>query len=233
MGYLGILLATILISFIAVRVGAFALHLTGMEMESATFQALSAFSGTGFTTAEAERVVRHRSRRRIIAILIILGNAGLVALIASLAASFSQATNYPRFFIQLAIVILGIFILYRLIIRSRLGNHLLDRLRKPLLRRIVMEAPPFEEIMHIGGQWGVNLVTISQDSKYVGASVADITAAADVEVLGIDRVDSFVSRPDGDVKIGARDRLLTFGTTKSMMKLLGQVTERHGHETAR
>ena len=83
-----IVLAAILISFIAVRIGAFALVLTGMETEAATFQALSAFSGTGFTTSETERVVRHRSRRRIITILIILGNAGLVTIIGSLVASF-------------------------------------------------------------------------------------------------------------------------------------------------
>jgi hypothetical protein len=219
MGYVGILLVTILISFIAVRIGAFALHLTGMDPDVAAFQALSAFSGTGFTTSEAERVVRHKSRRRVISVLIILGNAGLVAIVAALVASFTQVTGYSWFFIRIAIMIAGIYLLYRLIIRSRLVNGLLDRLRKPLLKRIVIEAPPFEEILHIGGEWGVNLVTISKDSRYAGASVADITAAADVEVLGIDRADAFVSRPDGDVEIKGRDRLLVFGTTQSMKKL--------------
>ena len=219
MGYVGILLATILISFVAVRIGAFALHLTGMDSESAAFQALSAFSGTGFTTSEAERVVRHKSRRRIITILIILGNAGLVAIVASLVASFTQVTGYSWFFIRIAIMIAGIYVLYRVVIRSGLGNSLLDRLRKPLLKRIAMEAPPFEEILHIGGEWGINLATIGKDSRYVGASVADITAAADVEVLGIDRVDVFISRPEGDVRIEGMDRLLVFGTSQSMKKL--------------
>ncbi len=219
MGFVGILLVTILISFIAVRIGAFALHLTGMDPDVAAFQALSAFSGTGFTTSEAERVVRHKSRRRVISILIILGNAGLVAIVASLVASFTQVTGYSWFFIRIAIMIAGIYLLYRLIIRSRLVNGLLDRLREPLLKRIVIEAPPFEEILHIGGEWGVNLVTIPKDSRYVGAPVADITAAADVEVLGIDRADAFISRPDGDVEIKGMDRLLVFGTTQSMKKL--------------
>lgn len=159
--------------------------------------------------------------RRIITILIIPGNAGFAAIIGSLVVSFTQPTTYTWFLVQLAVVIFGIFILYSLIIRSRLGNTLLDRLRKPLLRRIVMDAPPFEEIMHIGGQWGIDLVTISKDSRYVGASVADITAAGDVEVLGLDRVDSFVSRPEGNVDIRERDRLLIFGTTQSVKKLLG------------
>ena len=78
MAYVGILLVAILVSFIIVRIAAFALHLTGMEYDIAKFQALSAFSGTGFTTREAERVVRYRDRRRIITLLIIFGNAGLV-----------------------------------------------------------------------------------------------------------------------------------------------------------
>jgi len=219
MGYVGILLVTILISFVAVRIGAFALHLTGMDPEVAAFQALSAFSGTGFTTSEAERVVRHKSRRRIITILIILGNAGLVAIVAALVASFTQVEGYSWFFIRIAIMIFGVFVFYQIIIRSKLGNNLLDRLRKPLLKRIVIEAPPFEEIMHIGGEWGVNLVTIGKDSRYSGASVDDVTAAADVEVLGIDRVNEFISRPEGDETIKGSDRLLVLGTTQSMKKL--------------
>ena len=94
MAYLGILLIAILISFIVVRIGGFALQLTGMESNVARFQALSAFTGTGFTTTEAERVVQHRTKRRIVTILIILGNAGLVTIIATLVATFTQVTGY-------------------------------------------------------------------------------------------------------------------------------------------
>jgi len=89
MAYLGILLVAILVSFIVVRIGGFALQLTGVEADVARFQALSAFTGTGFTTTEAERVVRHRTRRRIVTILIILGNAGFVTIIATLVATFT------------------------------------------------------------------------------------------------------------------------------------------------
>ena len=94
MAYLGILLIAILISFVVVRIGGFALQLTGMESNVARFQALSAFTGTGFTTTEAERVVQHRTKRRIVTILIILGNAGLVTIIATLVAIFTQVTGY-------------------------------------------------------------------------------------------------------------------------------------------
>jgi len=220
MAYLGILLIAILVSFIVVRIGGLALQLTGIEPEVARFQALSAFSGTGFTTTEAERVVRHRTRRRIVTILIILGNAGLVAIIATLVATFTQVTGYSWFFIRLAIIVVSIFILYRLIITSRFGNRILLLVRKPLLKRILREAPAVEEVYLIGKDWGVNLVMIKENSKNIGRSLADVMAEGDVEVLAIDRADDFLPRPDTKERILEGDRLLVYASVKSVRQLL-------------
>ena len=73
-----LLIIFICISYLIVRVGAIALEMTGMDKAKARFQALSAFSGTGFTTREAEMVVNHPRRRKIATYLMILGNAGIV-----------------------------------------------------------------------------------------------------------------------------------------------------------
>jgi len=70
-------------SFIIVRIGAIAFQLTGLEWSLAKFQSLSCFSGTGFTTREAELVTGHPQRRRIATVLIVLGNAGFIIMIAS------------------------------------------------------------------------------------------------------------------------------------------------------
>jgi len=150
MAYIAILIVTIFGSFIVVRIGGLALQLTGIEPDVARFQALSAFSGTGFTTTEAERVVRHRTRRRVVTILIILGNAGLVTIIAALVASFTQVSGYDWFFIRLAIILISIFVLYKLIIVSRFGNRIIQWVRKPLIKRILREAPAIEEIYNAG-----------------------------------------------------------------------------------
>ena len=77
----------LIISFIVVRIGAVAFELTGLEWSLAKFQALSCFTGTGFTTKEAEMITGHPQRRRIASILIVLGHAGLVTLIATFANS--------------------------------------------------------------------------------------------------------------------------------------------------
>ena len=73
----------IVISFLIVRVGAVALELTGLEKNKALFQALSAFTGTGFTTRESEMIVGHPQRRRVVTILMVLGTAGIVSVIAT------------------------------------------------------------------------------------------------------------------------------------------------------
>ncbi|MHC4256266.1 MAG: TrkA C-terminal domain-containing protein, partial [Planctomycetota bacterium] len=55
----------LVVSFIAVRIGAIAFQLTGLNWELAKFQALSCFTGTGFTTRESELIVGHGQRRKI------------------------------------------------------------------------------------------------------------------------------------------------------------------------
>ena len=220
MAYVGILLIAILVSFIIVRIGGFALQLTGIEPDVARFQALSAFSGTGFTTREAERVVGHRTRRRIVTILIILGNAGLVTIIATLVASFTQVSDYTWFFIRLVIIIGGIFGLYQLIIRSNVGQRILDRLQRPLMNRILRGAPAVEEIFHVEKDWAISLVMIKGSSKSIGQSVADITAEGDVEILSIDRAGTYLTRPNWDEKIVEGDRLLVYANRKSVKRIL-------------
>jgi len=220
MAYVGILLIAILVSFIVVRIGGFALQLTGIEPEIARFQALSAFSGTGFTTREAERVVGHRTRRRIVTILIILGNAGLVTIIATLVASFTQVSGYTWFFIRLAIIVGGIFGLYQLIIRSNVGQRILDRLQRPLMNRILRGAPVVEEIFHVEKDWAISLVMIKGSSKSIGQAVADITAEGDIEILSIDRAGTYLARPNWDEKIEEGDRLLVYANRKSVKRIL-------------
>ena len=220
MAYVGILLIAILVSFIVVRIGGFALQLTGIEPDVARFQALSAFSGTGFTTREAERVVGNRTRRRIVTILIILGNAGMVTVIATLVASFTQVSGYMWFFIRLAIIIGGIFGLYQLIIRSNVGQRIVDRLQRPVINLILREAPAVEEVFHVEKDWAISLVMMKGSSKSIGLSVADITVQGDIEILSIDRAGTYLTKPDLEEKIVEGDRLLVYANKKAVKRIL-------------
>lgn len=82
------LLVVVMMSLIVNRIATVALTFTGLSRDSARFQARSAFSGAGFTTSESELILDHPVRRKIIMLLMLLGNVGLVTLIATLMGSF-------------------------------------------------------------------------------------------------------------------------------------------------
>lgn len=71
------LLIVLTLSILLTRIATVALTHTGLSRESAKFQARSAFTGVGFTTSESEKVVNHPIRRRILLMLMLLGNAGI------------------------------------------------------------------------------------------------------------------------------------------------------------
>jgi hypothetical protein len=226
MGYVGVFLLILLVLFIVARIGGLALQMTGMEPDAARFQALSALTGTGFTTAEAERVVRNRTRRKIITILIILGSAGLVALIGTLVVSFTQRTGaeadtgYGWFFIRLGIIIAGIFALYLLVAASGIGNRVIRWFLRPLMKRALRNEPDVEEIYSVDKGWAVNLISVKKGSKNIGLSVAETAARGDVQVLSINREDVSITQPGGDEKILEGDRLLIYSSAKSLKRLL-------------
>lgn len=202
----------IFVCFVVVTIGAFALQLTGMEPHAARFQALSAFTGTGFTTAEAERVVRHKGRRRIVSILMMLGAAGLLTIVATMVVAFTKAEGYKGFLAHLGIVILTVLVLYLVIVYSGLGNRLIGWLRKPLTKLLLTEAPEIECLFDSGRGWSINLAVIKHNSRNVGKSLADVAAGEDLTILGIERSDGFLPQPDSHEKIQEGDRLLVYGT---------------------
>mgnify|MGYP001215811411 FL=1 len=76
-------------SFIIVRIAAVAMRLTGLPENVARFQSVSALTGAGFTTSESEMIVHYPARRRIVVILMVLGNLGLVSTASTLIVSFA------------------------------------------------------------------------------------------------------------------------------------------------
>jgi Trk-type K+ transport system membrane component len=52
------------ISLLIVRIGSIALQMTGLSPNVASFQSVSAFSGAGYTTEEAEQTVSTPGRRK-------------------------------------------------------------------------------------------------------------------------------------------------------------------------
>ena len=112
----------VLISITVVRIGAVAFELTGLEWTVSKFQALSCFTSTGFTTKESELIVKSQQRRKIATVLMIIGHAGFVSLIATFVNSLRpshlvhkvfepivQLDNQPTLSVIINIVIIAVF----------------------------------------------------------------------------------------------------------------------------
>lgn len=69
----------LMLSVMIVRIATVVMRLTGVHQNIARFQCISALTGTGFTTRESEMIVNYPSRRKTLAVLMILGNLGLVS----------------------------------------------------------------------------------------------------------------------------------------------------------
>ena len=88
------------------------------------------------------------------------------------------------------------------------------------MNRIFREAPAVEEIFHVEKDWAISLVMMKGSSKSIGLSVADITAERDIEILGIDRAGTYLTRPNREEKIAKGDRLLVYANRKSVKQIL-------------
>ena len=89
-------LIVLTLSLLINRIATVALTLTGLSRQVASFQSRSAFTGVGFTTGEAEHIVSHPVRRRIIMLLMLLGNAGVVTTISSLLLTECERESPPH-----------------------------------------------------------------------------------------------------------------------------------------
>jgi Trk-type K+ transport system membrane component len=121
------------LSVFVVRVASVALRFTGLTDSSARFQALSAFTGTGFTTSEAETVVNYPVRRRIIGILMIIGNMGFVTVFAALVVSLVQTDGELGAVVtQITWLVGGMALLWALMLNNKADRILCSAIGKIL-----------------------------------------------------------------------------------------------------
>jgi hypothetical protein len=219
---------TLVVSFVVVRIGAIAFQLTGLEWSLAKFQALSCFSGTGFTTKEAELITGDRQRRKIATVLIILGNAGLVIMIASLASSLvPQKTILSRLsesflpvdippelvkWVNLVIIAAVVYGAYRVFTHEKLVGKMTTILRKRIIKKEIFQRVSFEELMLATGGYGISRIKVSAGSPVLNKTLANSQLREhDITVLATVRGNETIPNPPAQLKILPGDELICFG----------------------
>jgi TrkA-C domain len=214
------LLVVVLISLLVTRVATVALISTGLSREMARFQARSAFTGTGFTTTEAEVVVNHPVRRRIVLLLMLSGNAGLAVVVASLMLGFTRggtgATGY-----RVLELIVGLAVLLGLA-RSRW----VDRRLSPLIGRLLSrytDVPlrDYAALLELEQGYRVHELAVGPQDWVAGRTLGELLLRDEgIVVLGVSRRrGGWIGVPTGETRVETGDTLLVYGRAEAVEEL--------------
>jgi hypothetical protein len=224
------------LSLIVTRIATIALTYTGLSFEAARFQARSAFTGTGFTTSEAEKVVDHPVRRRIIMMLMIARSAGLVTIVISLILSFAGNAEFSRL-VRLGWVVGGTCLLWFLSRSRQLDRLMSSVIRKALKRWTRLDTRDYADLLNIHASYMVTEILVREGDWLSGKALRQARLPAEgVTVLGIYRHNGdYVGVPNKDTEIYPGDTLVLYGRADAIRQLTERQNDPSGqrqHEAA-
>ncbi|WP_319582255.1 TrkA C-terminal domain-containing protein [uncultured Pseudodesulfovibrio sp.] len=215
------LLLVLVVSMIITRVASLALTHTGLSRQSAVFQARSAFTGVGFTTAESEKVVNHPVRRRILLLLMVVGNAGVVTAIATLLMGFIRVNSGSPIWMRVLVLAAGLALLLALAMSKRM-DHFLSRVVLWALKRYTsLNVRDYAALLHLSGDYAIGEIYVQKDDWMAARSLRSLRMASEgVVVLSVTRADgTFVGAPKPETELQAGDMLVVYGRTPRIQAL--------------
>lgn len=206
----GLIITGIIIFLLALimEVSATALKLTGMNIHQARFQALSALTGTGFTTHEAETIMNHKQRRLIIMILMISGPVGFVTILGSVLASVRN----ELFLQELLVILFVLFILIQFFKSKAFGKVFHKTVEKQMKKRRYFRRVVLDEVLQLDQAHGVCEVKIDADTQIVNKKLSETDfKEKGFLVLAIKRDKETINAPKGSDVLEKDDTLVIFG----------------------
>ena len=213
-------LVVMLVSLLISRIATVALTLTGVSREAARFQARSALSGTGFTTSEAEAVVAHPIRRRIVMALMLIGSAGLVTVIATLMISFTDAGGRQAW--QRVLLLLAGLVAIWLFARSAWVDRRLSWLiAKVLGRWTELDARDYGALLHLAEHYAVAEIAIREGDWLASRTLDELELREEgIVVLGVTLADgAWIGSPTFETHIRAGERVVAYGPADRLREL--------------
>jgi len=210
-----------ILSLLVTRIAAMALMFTGLSNEAARFQARSAFSGVGYTTAESEMIMNHPVRRRIIMLLMLLGNIGIATVVATVMVSLLSTASSGNWLRNIIIFITCLALLWFLAL-SPFVEHNLNRIITWGLKKWTrLEVQDYVAILHLQNEFVVWEIKVEPDDWLAGKSLIEAGLSREgVLILGIQRQGGFyIGAPQGISRIRVGDTLVMYGPMERLEEL--------------
>ncbi len=213
------------VSLVVIRIATVGLTMTGVSKDLAQFQALSAFTGSGFTTKESEDIVNHPLRRRITMHLMLMGHVGVVVAIPSVVLSFLNTGDSDDWTNQWSVrfgVLAGGLLLLLLIASSHYVEQVMWRINTWALRRFGgIQVHDYTRLLRVGKNYVVSELQLRQGDWLAGHTLEQLKLANEgVLVLGIEKLNGdYVGTPRGRTRLEVDDCLIVYGTQESLLDL--------------
>ena len=218
------LLSIVVVALLIVQLGANALVLTGVSQAAARFQASSAFFGVGFTTKEAEMVVDHPVRRRIILYLIISGNIGLTSVMATLIVTMMRNDTAGFSLVLLLFLIVGGAVAFGLLMNFGWIKRPMDLVMTRVLKKAgVIEVLDYEVLLNLKEGFSVSEIEVVEGHRFANKALKESRPSdLGVVVLGIRQKEGgFVGAPDKDARIESGDVIMIYGADEVVARVGG------------
>jgi len=228
----------VIVSITVVRIGAVAFELTGLDWTVAKFQALSCFTSTGFTTKESELIVKSQQRRKIATILMIIGHAGLVSLIATFVNSMRPSQLVHKVFqpiihldnmptlsvlINIVIIALACWLILSLFSRTKFSKKLTKVIQNFFIKKDFISRIYVQDLVISAGGFGIINIEVTKNSMLYHMSLADtIKQYPNMKILAIERGRNIITNLTDDTRMLLGDNIISYGKVDEIKKQLHQ-----------
>ena len=215
------LLIFLSLALLITRVATTSLRATGLSHEAARFQARSAFSGVGFTTAESEAIVNHPVRRNIVLMLMLLSTAGIVTTVTSLLLSFVHTSGYHQAALRLAALLAGLLVLWAFAASAWVEARLSRIIEWALARWTDLDVRDYVRLLEISGNYAITEMSVDPDDWLAERRIDDLLLRQEgVVVLGIRHADgNYMGAPPPATLFRPGDTLVVYGRATALDEL--------------
>jgi hypothetical protein len=224
------LLLILIISITITKIATIALTHTGLSKETAKFQARSAFTGVGFTTSESEKVVNNPVRRKVLLLLMILGNAGIVTGVSTLIIGFVKPSQDTGTWVRVAILLAGVVILWNLANSNFIERRLSNWITRLIKKGSTIDVVDYSSLLHLSGEYRIAEIPIEEGHWLSGKLIRDTGLRKEgIIVLGINRLDgTYIGAPQPDSQLEVNDSILAYGRARDLKDLEARGKGRKG-----
>ena len=227
------LLLVVGLSILITRIATVALTLTGLSKESSKFQARSAFTGVGFTTSESEKVVNHPVRRRIVLMLMFMGNAGVISAVSLMIVTVVRSTSTVDIGLRILLLAAGLISFWILSNSKLIDRWLTETINWALRRWTTLHVRDYARLLGIQGGFEVTEIAVSEDTWLANKRLDQLDLSHEgVLVLGIIQGDgTYLGAPPHQTIINAGCKIIIYGPEDRLVELAQRKAGFIGDET--